>query len=295
MYKHLFKKRLPKKLYKQWNLAINQFVSSYPDLKIKRLLIDLKGIHGFPIICGKYLYKIEILNESQNIFKRKKRIELLCQQKLLHICYPIEIISDKNSVCYKYEYFRNGDLLEYLHSHHLTYLEIDNILTQCLKILHRIHRESFLYYDIKPENIFVKNNKSVIFGDIETMRHTSENINGTNLGTNTYHPPKNINILYNHIDIFAFGKTIYKVLCIQCISDLKKYGLNDDKMEQWFDTPYSSCLNLYKNVNKNVEMNEIVKKWLNIAYDCCVLNEFTHRNDRTYSYFYVGDIYKKYS
>jgi serine/threonine protein kinase len=298
MYKHLFSKRLSNKLYKQWNIAIDSFTEYYSDLKINKLLIDLKGIHGFPMICGKYLYKVEILNESQNIFNRKERLEILCQRKLFNICYPIEILSNKNSVCYKYEYFTNGDLLEYIYKHQLRYDEIDDVLTQCLKIVHRIHRESYLHYDIKPENIFVKGSrrdKTIVLGDIETMRHTSENIDGTTLGTNTYHPPKNKNIYYNHLDIYAFGKTIYKVLCIQCFPDLEDHGIDENKIEKWLSTPYSSCLNIYKNIeNENTETNKIVEKWLNIAYDCCVLNEFNHTNNKNYPYFFVGDIYKKY-
>ena len=45
---------------------------------------------------------------------------------------------------------------------------------------------------------------------------------------------------------------------------------------------------------ENTETNKIVEKWLNIAYDCCFLNEFNHTNNKNYPYFYVGDIYKKY-
>ena len=298
MYKHLFTKKLSNNLYKKWNLAIGMFNKHYPDIKINKLLIDLKGVHGFPIVSGKYLYKLEILNESKNIFKRKERIELLCQRKLFNICYPIEILSDKNSVCYKYDYFSNGDLLEYVYKHQLTYNEIDDILTKCLTIIHRIHREHYLHYDIKPENIFIKGsryNQSPIFGDIETMRHTSENIDGTTLGTNTYHPPKNKNIYYNHLDIYAFGKTVYKILCIQCLPDVEDYGLDTSKIEKWLSTPYSSCLDIYKDVDiEDDYIEKIIKKWLDIAYDCCVLNEFNHTNNKNYPYFYIGDIYKKY-
>ena len=304
MYKHLFKQKIPKKLYTQWNLAINMFNRHYPDINIDKLLINFKGVHGFPIVCGKYLYKVEILNESKNIFNRKERIELLCARKLFDICYPIEIVSNKNSVCYKYEYFPNGDLLEYVYNRQLKYDEIDDILMKCLTILHRIHRESYLHYDIKPENIFVKghrNNKKIVFGDIETMRHTSENVDGVKLGTNTYHPPKNKNIYYNHLDIYAFGKTIYKVLYIQFPQDLENHGIDEYKMEKWLSTPYSSCLKIYENIEENyrnienTDTNKIIEKWLNIAYDCCVLNEFNHTNKKNYPYFFVGDIYKKYN
>ena len=297
MYKHLFKQKIPTKLYKQWNLAIDSFIKYYPYLTINKLLINFKGIHGFPIICGKYLYKVEILNESQNIFNRKERIELLCARKLFDICYPIEIVSDQNSVCYKYEYFPNGDLLEYIHARQLRYDEIDDILAKCLSIVHRIHRESYLHYDIKPENIFVKGNrrnKTLVFGDIETMRHTSENIDGVKLGTDTYHPPKNKNIYYNHLDIYAFGKTIYKILSIQFLQNIKDCGIDENEIEKWLSNSFSSSLNIYKDRTKKTDANKIIEKWLNIAYDCCVLNEFTHSNKQNYPYFYVGDIYKKY-
>ena len=83
MYKHLFSKRLSNKLYKQWNIAIDSFTEYYSDLKTIKLLIDLKGIHGFPMICGKYLYKVEILNESQNIFNRKERVEYYAKENYL--------------------------------------------------------------------------------------------------------------------------------------------------------------------------------------------------------------------
>ena len=297
MYKHLFKQKIPRKLYTQWNLAINMFNLYYPDVNIDKLLIDLKGVHGFPIVCGKYLYKVEILNESKNIFVRKERIELLCTRKLFDICYPIEIVSNKNSVCYKYEYFPNGDLLEYIHTRQLRYDEIDDILMKCLTILHRIHRESYLHYDVKPENIFIKGNsknKTVVFGDIETMRHTSDNVDGANLGTLTYHPPKNKNIYYNHLDIYAFGKTIYKILSIQFLQNIKDCGIDENEIEKWLSNSFSSSLNIYKDRTKKTDANKIIEKWLNIAYDCCVLNEFTHSNKQNYPYFYVGDIYKKY-
>ena len=83
--------------------------------------------------------------------------------------------------------------LEYIYKHQLRYDEIDDVLTQCLQIVHRIHRESYLHYDIKPENIFVKgsrNDKTIVLGDIETMRHTSENIDGTKIGNKYISPSK---------------------------------------------------------------------------------------------------------
>ena len=296
MHKHLFSKRLPKILFKKWSIAIDEFKLYYPKLNIDKLLIDLKGIHGFPLVSGNYLYKIEILNESKNIFKRKEKIETLSKSKLFNVCYPIDILSNKNSVCYKYQYFPNGDLLDYLTSNQLNYSQLDKILTQCLKILHRIHREGFFHYDVKLENIFIKDDKTVIYGDIECMRHISENIDGIKLGTAFYHPPGNINILYNHMDIFAFGKSIYKILSMQFINDLEKYGLIDQQLDTWFKTQKGSCLNLYKNISKlqNNETNPIIQKWLNIAYDCCILNEMKHKNNSYYKYFYLGDIYKKY-
>ena len=98
------------------------------------------------------------------------------------------------------------------------------------------------------------------------------------------------------MDIFAFGKCIYKILSIQFINDLKKYGLIDKELDIWFKSNRGSSINLYNKITKlqNKDINPIIQKWLNIAYDCCILNELKHTNNSYYPYFYLGDIYKKY-
>lgn len=118
------------------------------------------------------------------------------------------------------EYLSGQDLEKYFQSNSFNIDEksIKDILTQVLAGLKAIHRENILHRDIKPQNIFITNDKKIKlldFGLVKMIDYTTLTMTGESpKGTPLYIPPEAIRgeKLNYKSDLYSLGVMIYYIV-----------------------------------------------------------------------------------
>lgn len=257
-YKNIFPIGISKSDKQKWKNALNFFYKHFPSQKIDRILIEEKGIHGYPFVAGKSFYKVELQKESTTLFQRKNNILALMQYPLKGVVYPEKITNDDNCIIYQYKNYPEGDLFNKLVSSELNFGEIDSIFRQLIKIVDNIHNHGFLHRDIKLENILVSG-KDILLTDIEYMQ-TFNNSNVQYGGTYSYLPPEFNIYTPLQLEYYSFGKTILKALYLQEF-------ITGDYLKNWVEDQESSLF--FQNLNFN-DYPIVIRKWINIGVTCCV-------------------------
>lgn len=257
-YRNIFPKGISKSDKQKWKNALYFFHKHFPSKKIDRILIEEKGVHGYPFVADNSFYKVELQTESTTLFKRKNNILALMQYPLKGVVYPKKITNDDKCIIYEYKHYPDGDLFTKLIDYELNFQEIDSFFKQMLKIIDNIHRQGFIHRDIKLENILVSG-KDILLTDIEYMQSFSQldNFYG---GTYTYLPPKFNMYSPLQLEYYSFGKSILKALYLQDF-------IAGESIKNWIDEQESSVF--FQNLDFN-DYPVVIRKWINIGVTCCV-------------------------
>ena len=109
-YRNIFPKGISKSDKQKWKNALYFFHRHFPSKKIDRILIEEKGVHGYPFVADNSFYKVELQTESTTLFKRKNNILALMQYPLKGVVYPKKITNDDKCIIYEYKHYPDGDL-----------------------------------------------------------------------------------------------------------------------------------------------------------------------------------------
>ncbi|KAJ5067516.1 camk family protein kinase [Anaeramoeba ignava] len=121
------------------------------------------------------------------------------------------------------EYCEGGDLHKMIQKHKKknTFIKeskIWKIFTQIILALFECHRKRILHRDIKPDNIFLDNQKNIKLGDFGLARalNSDSQFAHTHVGTPFYMSPEQFagNIHDDKTDIWSLGCLIYELACL---------------------------------------------------------------------------------
>lgn len=132
------------------------------------------------------------------------------------------------------EYFKNGDLFNYLNQ--VKFFEEETvkfIMMQIYDVLIFLHSKNIIYRDLKPENIMISDEgfiKLIDFGLAKQLKNAEEKV-GEICGTNEYIPPEVVNReKYNfNFDWWGFGILLFELLVGKVIYFLVIHILFDKK------------------------------------------------------------------
>ncbi len=180
--------------------------NNYTNINDKKLSVAIKSISK---------KKISVRNSIEYILNEKNILEKVkcCNSIAKLICTA----QNKNKVFFIMEYFKNGDLFNYLNQ--LKFFEEDAvkfIMMQVYEILKFLHSKNIIYRDLKPENIMISDEgfiKLIDFGLAKQLNNREEKI-GYICGTNEYIPPEVVRkekYSFN-FDWWGFGILMFELL-----------------------------------------------------------------------------------
>ena len=158
---------------------------------------------------------------------------------------------DNKFICKYYDFFKDNEyyyiIMEY-YEHNLRTLMRDyreynkyaefikTILFQiCLGIKY-IHEKNIIHRNLKPENIFIDNNKIIKIGDFGILKKfNKDRYTNRDVRTFNYMAPEIIkNEKYNNkVDLWSYGCIIYELITFErCFEDKKINGLFDKIINQ---------------------------------------------------------------
>jgi serine/threonine protein kinase len=153
------------------------------------------------------------------------------------------------SLFFTLEYFEGQELYEFQNVHQEQIL-ID-IIGQISSVLYYLHQSSYIYYDLKSENILVqqKNNTSVIkFIDFGLTAEVVKNIDISARGTAEYIAPEILkkDKIDHRIDLYSLGILLYRILYgsfpFRNDDQLNIYKAHLDEEFEFPDTKFSARL-----------------------------------------------------
>lgn len=98
----------------------------------------------------------------------------------------------------------------------LTWKQVRDILIPVCEVLAAVHAEGFVHRDIKPDNVFLRDDGIVKLLDLGLAIHIEDvkDREGTCLGTPEYMAPENItgSRIDHRVDVYSLGITAYEML-----------------------------------------------------------------------------------
>lgn len=174
---------------------------------------------------------VAIKSISKSKITKKKSIEYILNEKNIlenvrdcnGIAKLICTTQNEKKVFFIIEYFKNGDLFNYLNQ--IKFFEEETvkfIMMQVYEVLIFLHSKNIIYRDLKPENIMISDDgfiKLIDFGLAKQLKNEEEKV-GEICGTNEYIPPEVVNReKYNfNFDWWGFGILMFELLVGKVIS-----------------------------------------------------------------------------
>lgn len=159
---------------------------------------------------------------KKKILKKKSIEYILNEKKILNLDSPyvtklISTKKDQKKVYFIMEYYKNGDLFNYLQQFKFFGEDIVKfIMIQVYHALIFLHSKNILYRDLKPENIMISDDgfiRLIDFGLSKQLKDEGELV-GDICGTNEYIPPEVIRkekYSFN-FDWWGFGILMFELL-----------------------------------------------------------------------------------
>lgn len=155
-------------------------------------------------------------NLSSKRLQRIKREVLkgreLSQENLLKY---YEVFEDEKYLFFSMELIKGKNLQEVLKERDLKEGEIKEFLKQITEALEYIHRQGIIHRDVKPSNIFIKEDGSFVLGDLGILYlEEEEQLTGTKeiIGTLHYIPPEAFERkITPSYDYYSLGITLFEI------------------------------------------------------------------------------------
>lgn len=193
---------------------------------------------------GRYGTSVTTANKNGEFaaYRRKFIREAKNLKRMNHpnIIKVIECFDANNTTYYSMEYLESGDLDHYIKQHGpLSELTAFRFAKQISLALQYMHSKHMLHFDLKPQNVMLRNDGSAVlidFGLSKELDSTGAPESSTNIGKGTpgYAPIEQADYKPGNgfpatIDIYALGATMYKMLTKQTpptASDALNNGLS---------------------------------------------------------------------
>lgn len=114
------------------------------------------------------------------------------------------------------DFCRNGDLDDFMNNNHIS---VKLALTMVHELLHGVcdlHTNKVVHRDLKPQNLFINDKKTVVIGDFGSVKLIPDNVDSIPGSGHSilYRPPEafNDNHYYYNSDIYQIGIILYQLL-----------------------------------------------------------------------------------
>ena len=169
-------------------------------------------------VAIKILNKEHLFDESNDIQKIKKEINILKRIKHKNIIQLYEIMESKSNLYIVMEYCENKELFDYIISKkYLKEKEACRFFQQIIDGVEYLHLSNITHRDLKPENLLLDKNYRIKISDFG-LSYLGKNIDSlieTPCGTPSYAPPEMLKgEKYNGVfsDIWSCGIILYTML-----------------------------------------------------------------------------------
>ena len=203
----------------------NNNQNNYPNKINNKYIIEKllsKGSNSKVYIGQNINENIKIIIKKINItIKNKHKIikEIEIPKKLNHpnIINILDHFEQNNITYIIYNYYENGVSLSNIK---LTFIDnikyYSNIFYQIVDAIQYLHNQKIIHMDIKPQNIIISNNKSILIDFDLSLTLNDEKTNFVGwIGTPNYMAPeiwkKKYKINYYLCDIYSLGITFYYI------------------------------------------------------------------------------------
>jgi len=168
------------------------------------------------VLALKCIKKQQILKNKniENIKNEKKILEKIEHPFIIKMRYTFQ---DKDKIFLAFDYYNGGEMFFHLQRQRRFSEELTRFYAAEIYLaLSHLHKEKFIYRDLKPENVVLDKNGHIKLIDFGLAKGdiSSSNLTGTVCGTNEYIPPEVIcGKKYGfNFDWWGFGNILYEML-----------------------------------------------------------------------------------
>lgn len=169
----------------------------------------MKTIYKTKDICiqkdGEIVKKFYISSGSKKEFTNSFELMNLIKNNPHPNITPILNINEKEFYI-EYPFYKFGDIYHEINRVGIEKLETNKICHHLVKAIKHMHSLGVAHTDIKPDNIFISNDKNYLLGDIEISRGTKEYLSPERYKSKTIQGSRKD-------DIWALGILIFNLNC----------------------------------------------------------------------------------
>jgi serine/threonine protein kinase len=186
---------------------------------------DINNYHAL-----KLLKKENARDPELQIKRIKLEIEALTQISHPNIVKIVD--SDVDSEWFVMQYYPEGTLEKNRSKFKGDVLKCFKIIRPLVEGVSKLHKESYVHRDIKPQNIFIDNNGNLVLGDFGLLyfKENDERFSKTheNVGTYAWMPlwamSKKMDDVKGNFDVFSLGKVLWSMLADKPILPLHYFN-----------------------------------------------------------------------
>tara|TARA_B100001175_G_C19469648_1_gene621051 strand:+ start:483 stop:1493 length:1011 start_codon:yes stop_codon:yes gene_type:complete len=284
-----------------WRLCNNELeifnINKLSLSELKTLKLSDKELYKFKRPCNKldsisnivYKYNNDIYKTSE--IDKTHIFNLIKRKNIKNVLLPKLIYKKFNMFIEIYDYYKEGDLFNYVSSNNLSFNSKLNLLKKIVIIIKDIHSINITHRDIKLENFVIDNvNGDIvpILIDLDYANLSNQNT-GFRGGTYMYVSPERLNIeLINGnmkaCDIWALGVVFYTIIFNEAIWLSPDYT-NDEHYRNYYDYNVNNN-NSYWNdfIDETNEIDSNYKDKFKKIFNYCFNLDYNNRNNILYIY-----------
>lgn len=185
-----------------------------------------------------------------------------------------------------------GKLMKSISEFHFTLNEKITLIFELMLVIEYIHRKGFVYRDLKPNNIMIDENKTLVLIDFDRMIKINERSSDSNFTVyfepNFSDPDVNKGIVSYYNNIYSLGKMIYFIITerepTQEIDELK---FNDNELLNELSRIYLLCFNKDSEEKKSKISKILLDFYIQFHSHIQIENFFENYKE------YLSDVYNK--
>ena len=228
---------------------------------------------------------------NNNIYKysninKIKLFKLLSSKNIQNVLLPKLIYKKFNMYLEVYDYYKDGDLFNYVTENNLTFDEKLNLIKQIIIIIKDLHNINLTHRDLKLENFVIKNVNGIVTPvliDFDYANLSNQHLDFRG-GTYMYIPPERLNIeLVNFnmksCDIWAIGVICYTILFNEALWTRPDYQ-NDKHFRYYYEYNLNNNNSYWNDYISNTDCidSHYKDKFINI-FNYCFNLDYHNRND----------------